>query len=96
MIERNIEQQDGPGLANFTRLLVSYCKPYLEDDEDRLSQLAALKTFGSCDTEDEAFEMDMRRIEVCLSLLREKNLYGYQDVRMGQSNALFEEEEVTA
>jgi len=96
MIERNIEQQDGAGLANFTRLLVSYCKPYLEEDKARLVQLAALKPFGTCKDEDEAFEMDMQRIEVCLSLLREKNLYGYQDVRMGQSTALFEDEEVLA
>lgn len=90
LIEVNIEQQDMAGLWNFVQLLQVYVRPYLAshpDLEKALTQLRAPQTLP----DGEAFQNMMDRIATCLDVLHRENLYGYHQVPIGTSEALYEE-----
>lgn len=90
-IELQIEQQDDAGLHNFVQLLIAYCRPYLKDDKTAQKTLETIKPYSQALDVSEAFKLDMQRIEVCLCLLKSKNLYGYSETQVGDADALYDE-----
>lgn len=107
MIRYNIEQNDIEGVAKFTRLLVGTVKVYKDDEPKLWAELEAIPKFTWDKNEEAAFEDEMKRREICLTILRKFNIFGYAgEPELGNSDALLdavngaakqeEEEEVEA
>jgi hypothetical protein len=98
-IRRNIEQGDLVGIAKFVRYLVGTVSIYADDEPAIWAQIEAIPKFDwSKPDEEQAFEDEMKRRELCLRILRNKNIFGYLgEPPMGNSDALREAlEEVEA
>jgi hypothetical protein len=76
-IELNTEQQDIPGIKNFTDLLEDYASVYMEPDNTGKTALDKLPRFDWAATEDENMERLRARRRHCLRVLREQNIFGY-------------------
>lgn len=101
-IRLNIEQGDIVGIVKFCRLLVGTVRIYETDHPKIWKELEAIPKFSWEKSEEDAFEDEMKRRELCLSILRKENLFGYIGApALGNSDALTEamqdeEEEVEA
>lgn len=102
-IRRNIEQGDIVGVAKFVRYLVGTVSPYKDEEPELWARIQAIPKFSwNKDDEEKAFEDEMNRRELCLEILRNKNIFGYiGEPAIGNSDALSEalnrvEEEVDA
>lgn len=98
-IRRNIEQGDALGVAKFVRYLVGTVSVYKEDEPEIWKELEKIPKPFTQEDESAGFEDDMKRRELCLRILRKKNIFGYLgDPPMGNADALKDalEDEVEA
>jgi hypothetical protein len=90
-IRFNIEQGDIVGIAKFTRLLKGTVRVYADDEPALWKELDAIPAFNWDKAEDQAFEDEMARRELCLAILRRQNIFGYVGAPpLGNSDALTE------
>lgn len=77
MIEVNTEQQDIPGIKNFTDLLEDYTSVYLDPDASGKTPLDKLPAFDWEASADENMNRLRARRRFCLRVLRAENIFGY-------------------
>lgn len=77
MIEVNTEQQDLPGIKNFTDLLEDYTSVYMEQDAKGKTPLDYMPNVAPGTAWDDAYEILRARRRYCLKVLREQNIFGY-------------------
>src|SRR5689334_1833256 len=91
MIRLNIEQSDLAGIAKFCRLLKGTVSVYAEDEPEIWEKVQAIPAFTWEKSEFAAFEDEMQRRELCLLILRKKNMFGYQgEPALGNADVLSE------
>jgi hypothetical protein len=90
-IRFNIEQGDIVGIAKFCRLLKGTVSVYADDEPALWQQIMDVPAFAWDKDEDEAFEDEMERRELCLRILRKQNIFGYVGAPpLGNSDALLQ------
>ncbi len=88
-IHLNVEQADGIGTLNFTRLLKALAYPILEREPKRHERVRELLAAASEATDFvSGFEACFNAIEEILSVLSKYNLYAFQEISVGDASEL--------